>query len=241
MTPAASASIWAILPAAGRGQRMGAELPKQYLQLAGRSLLEHSLRAVLAHPQVQGAMVATAAEDPLWPGWGAIEGKPVLRCIGGAERADSVAAALGAVQAHLQGTGFWALVHDAARPCLRFEDLDQLIHRCLQAGEGGLLAAPVRDTLKRVDPAALAQGESARALGTQPREALWRALTPQLFPAALLGPALAACAGSAVTDEAGAMERAGHQPLLVEGSEDNLKVTTPADLALAEFLLSRRG
>ncbi|MCG6117553.1 MAG: 2-C-methyl-D-erythritol 4-phosphate cytidylyltransferase [Aquimonas sp.] len=218
---------------------MGGELPKQYLQLAGRSVLEHSLRAVLAHPQVQGAMVATAADDSLWPGWEAIEGKPVLHCVGGAERADSVAAALMALATHLQGAEFWALVHDAARPCLRLQDLDRLLCACLAAGEGGLLGAPVRDTLKRIEPAALTKGEPARALGTQPREALWRAFTPQLFPASLLAPALAACAGSVATDEAGAMERAGHQPLLVEGREDNLKITTPADLALAEFLLAR--
>lgn len=235
-----SPRIWAVLPAAGSGQRMGAAVPKQYLRLAGCSVLEHSLRAVLAHPEVAGAVVALSAGDSLWPGWTTLEGKPIQRVEGGAERADSVRAALRLLAAREDADALWALVHDAARPCLRSEDLDRLIARCLAAGEGGLLAAPVRDTLKRVDAARPASDQ--RALGTEPRAGLWRALTPQLFPLpALLDALEAANAQSlAVTDEAMAMERAGAQPLLVEGADDNLKITTPADLALAEFLLGRR-
>lgn len=235
-----SPRIWAVLPAAGSGQRMGSAVPKQYLTLAGRSVLEHSLRAVLAHPEVAGAVVALGAGDSRWPGWSALAGKPVLRVDGGAERADSVRAALSLLAAREDAAALWALVHDAARPCLRAEDLDRLIARCLAAGEGGLLAAPVRDTLKRVDPARAAS--DPRALGTEPRAGLWRALTPQLFPLQALLAALEAANAQllAVTDEAMAMERTGVQPLLIEGADDNLKITTPADLALAEFLLSRR-
>jgi len=233
--------IWAILPAAGSGRRMASEIPKQYLQLAGRSVLEHSLCAVLAHPDVEGAIVATAAGDVRWARWTMMEGKPVQRVDGGAERADSVRAGLLALRERAGDSAAWALVHDAARPCLRLEDLDRLIRRCLDAGEGGLLAAPVRDTLKRVDPAAAAG--SHRALATEARAGLWRALTPQLFPAQALLDALehARAEGVAITDEAMAMEHGGAQPLLVEGAEDNLKITTPADLALAEFLLARMG
>lgn len=233
-----STPIWAVLPAAGSGQRMRSAIPKQYLQLAGRSVLEHSLRAVLAHPQIVGAVVALSPDDALWPGWFALDGKPVLRVEGGAERADSVAAALRLLAAHEDSACVWALVHDAARPCLRLQDLDRLVQRCLQSGEGGLLAAPVRDTLKRVDAVRAAAEQCS--LGTEPRAGLWRALTPQLFPLRALLAALEAAhaAGDVVTDEAMAMERAGARPLLVEGADDNLKITTPADLALAEFVLA---
>ncbi|WP_395791417.1 2-C-methyl-D-erythritol 4-phosphate cytidylyltransferase [Aquimonas sp.] len=239
--PLRQAPIWAIVPAAGSGQRMGAAIPKQYLQIAGQTVLEHSLRALLQHPRVVGAVVALAPDDQLWPGFETLLNKPVLRCVGGSDRADSVRAALRHLQL-LMGTGpHWALVHDAARPCLRASDLDGLIERCLQAGEGGLLAAPVRDTLKRVDPSRPA--DQQRALATEARAGLWRALTPQLFPAEALVAALdaAIAAGIAVTDEAMAMERSGAQPMLVEGADDNLKITTPADLALAEFVLGTRA
>jgi 2-C-methyl-D-erythritol 4-phosphate cytidylyltransferase len=234
------APIWAIVPAAGSGQRMGAAIPKQYLQIAGQSVLEHSLHALLQHPCVVGAVVALAPDDTLWPGFETLLNKPVLRCAGGSERADSVRAALRHLQQRNGASPHWALVHDAARPCLRADDLDRLIVRCLQAGEGGLLAAPVRDTLKRVDPSRPA--DQQRALATEARAGLWRALTPQLFPAEALAAALdaAIAGGIAVTDEAMAMERSGAQPLLVEGADDNLKITTPADLALAEFLLRER-
>jgi 2-C-methyl-D-erythritol 4-phosphate cytidylyltransferase len=234
-----SPRIWAVLPAAGSGQRMRSAVPKQYLELAGCSVLEHSLRAVLQPAEVAGAVVALSADDAHWPGWSALAGKPILRVNGGAERADSVRAALIALAAREDADQLWALVHDAARPCLRAEDLQRLIQRCLDAGEGGLLAAPVRDTLKRVEAVDAA---GPRASGTEPRAGLWRAFTPQLFPLLALREALddALAAGVAITDEAMAMERRGVRPLLVEGAEDNLKITTPADLALAEYVLARR-
>lgn len=224
---------WAIVPAAGRGARFGAELPKQYLTLAGKPLIEHSLRAVLAHVDIDGVMVALAPDDPHWPGWRELDGRPVYTCLGGAERADSVLAALQALPATVSNDQ-WVLVHDAARPCLRPKDLARL----LQVGQadpvGALLAAPLRDTLKRAD-------HLGRSLSTEPREWLWRALTPQLFRRGGLTRALdsALKAGVRVTDEAMAMECLGLRPCLVEGSEDNLKVTTPADLVLAEFILSK--
>lgn len=224
---------WAIVPAAGRGSRFGGAVPKQYLALAGRPVIEHSLRAVLDHPDVDGVMVALAPDDTAWPGWREVGGKPVLTCVGGGERADSVLAALHALPASIDEDQ-WLLVHDAARPCLHRDDLARLIDQgCLDA-VGALLAAPVRDTLKRADA-------DARCLGTEPREALWRALTPQLFRRGSLTRALASAHrnGIRVTDEAMAMERLGLKPRLVEGRDDNLKITTPADLALAEFVLSK--
>jgi 2-C-methyl-D-erythritol 4-phosphate cytidylyltransferase len=223
---------WAVVPAAGRGQRFGAEQPKQYLTLAGRTVLEHSLRAVLDHDDVDGAVVVLAPDDSDWPGWRDIGGKSVITCVGGAERADSVLAGLHALPATVNEDQ-WVLVHDAARPCLRPRDLARLLAVGQADPVGALLAAPVRDTLKRAD-------QVGRSQATEPRQWLWRALTPQLFRRGGLTRALEAAirAGVKVTDEAMAMERLGLRPCLVEGSEDNIKITTPSDLALAEFLLS---
>ncbi|QQP96194.1 2-C-methyl-D-erythritol 4-phosphate cytidylyltransferase [Lysobacter enzymogenes] len=224
--------IWAVLPAAGRGQRFGGDIPKQYLRIAGKPLIEHALIALLAHPRVAGAMVALSADDALWPGWSELLGKPVLRCTGGGERADSVLAALRALPAQA-GDDALVLVHDAARPNLRGEDVGRLVAAAEAAPDGAILGAPLRDTLKRAG--------RGRIVGTEPRDGLWRAFTPQAFRRGALTAALAdaARAGVTVTDEASAMERTGVQPWLVEGREDNLKVTTPADLALAEYLIGK--
>lgn len=224
---------WAVVPAAGRGTRFGGETPKQYLNVAGRPLIEHSLRALLGHPAVDGVMVALAPDDPYWGGWREIGGKPVYTCVGGAERADSVLAALQALPATVSEDQ-WVLVHDAARPCLRGVDLTRLIALGQADPVGALLATPVRDTLKRADG-------NGRSAATESREHLWRALTPQMFRRGGLTRALHAAmrADVPVTDEASAMERLGLKPRLVEGSEDNIKVTTPADLAVAEYILTR--
>lgn len=224
---------WAIMPAAGRGSRFGSGTPKQYLQVAGLTLIEHSLRALLGHPGIDAVMVALAPDDPFWAGWREMEGKPIYTCLGGAERADSVLSALQALPATVSDEQ-WVLVHDAARPCLRSSDLSRLIAIGQADPIGAILAAPVRDTIKRAD-------DQLRSSMTESRDQLWRALTPQMFQRGGLTRALQAAmrVGAKVTDEAMAMERLGLKPRLVEGSEDNLKVTTPADLALAEFILKR--
>ncbi|GMV31350.1 MAG: 2-C-methyl-D-erythritol 4-phosphate cytidylyltransferase [Rhodanobacteraceae bacterium] len=225
--------FWCVVPAAGRGRRFGGDVPKQYLRLGEKPLLLHTLERLAAHPRIAGLMLVVAAGDASWAqGLVEVLGKPLLRATGGAERADSVLAGLRALPATVSA-GDAVLVHDAARPCVRAADITRLIDEAVPAG-GGLLAAPLRDTLKRA-------GVDRRVAATEAREARWRALTPQVFPRGALEAALAAAAagGVAITDEAMAMERAGHAPLLVEGSEDNIKVTTPADLALAEFLLAR--
>ncbi|HJR72188.1 MAG TPA: 2-C-methyl-D-erythritol 4-phosphate cytidylyltransferase [Luteimonas sp.] len=226
---------WAVVPAAGRGARFGGEVPKQYLEVAGEPLIAHTLHALCAHAGVSGAVVVLAEGDARWPGWAEMAGKPVLTCIGGGERADSVLAGLAALPDAVRADDF-VLVHDAARPNLHPDDLTQLLERGRGDPVGAILAAPVRDTLKRA-------GGDAGIDGTEPRERLWRAFTPQLFRRLQLSRALEAArdAGIAVTDEAMAMERLGHRPLLIEGREDNLKVTTAADLALFEFLISRRN
>lgn len=224
--------MWCVVPAAGRGTRMGADCPKQYLPLLGKPLIAHTLERLAAHPRIAGLMVVLGRDDTQWPGLFSLHGKPVHTAIGGAERSDSVLAGLDALPPEV-GERDFVLVHDAARPCVRAADIACLIE---QAGrlDGGLLGAPLRDTLKRA-------GDDHRSVATEPREQRWRAFTPQMFRRGELSAALRAASrdGRAVSDEAMAMELAGFRPLLVEGAEDNLKVTTAADLALAEFLLAR--
>ena len=141
-------AIWAVIPAAGRGARFGGAVPKQYLEAAGQPLIAHALDALAGHPRVAGVMVALAHDDPHWPGWTQRHGKPVLRCTGGGERADSVLAALQALPDEV-GADALVLVHDAARPNLQRGDLDRLIEAASIDADGAILAAPVRDTLKR--------------------------------------------------------------------------------------------
>ena len=223
-----------MVPAAGRGARFGGDVPKQYLEVGGEPLIAHALHALLAHPALDGVVVVLAAGDTRWPGWREFDGKPVLTCIGGDARADSVLAGLAALPESVRADDF-VLVHDAARPNLSLSDLDQLLERGRNDPVGAILAAPVRDTLKRA-------GDDGGIDGSQPRERLWRALTPQLFRRLQLTRALEAAQrdGVAVTDESMAMERQGARPLLVEGDDANFKITTPADLARFEFELARR-
>jgi 2-C-methyl-D-erythritol 4-phosphate cytidylyltransferase len=233
MTMAANdARLWCVVPAAGRSTRVGGDVPKQYLPLAGRPLLLHTLDRLAAHPRIAGIVVVLAAHDRHWPGLNELNGKPVRVAPGGGERADSVLAGLLELR-ESAATEEFVLVHDAARPCVSAEDISRLLELGVPAG-GALLAAPLRDTLKRA-------GTDQRVIETQSRDSRWRALTPQLFRYGELVAALqSSCdAGTIVTDEAMAMERAGHRPLLIEGAESNIKVTTRADFALAEFLLAR--
>ena len=227
--------VWAVVPAAGRGTRFGGPVPKQYLLAAGEPLLAHTLEALLSHPGVAGVMVAIAENDADWPGWNAFAGKPVLTCVGGDTRAASVLAALQALPDSVRADDF-VLVHDAARPNLGEHDLGALLERGRNDPVGAILATPVRDTLKRA-------GDDGGIDGTEPRERLWRALTPQLFRRLQLARALESArdAGIVVTDESMAMEHQGLRPLLVEGREDNLKITTAADLDHFAFLLARRA
>lgn len=229
---ATDTSFWCVVPAAGRGTRVGGDCPKQYLPLDGRPLILHTLERLAAHPRIAGLLVTLAADDTRWPGLQTLGGKPVRTAVGGAERCDSVLAGLDALEGTVDAQAF-VLVHDAARPCVRAADIDRLLGAATRH-DGGLLGAPLRDTLKRVDAAGCSES-------TEARESRWRAFTPQLFRRGQLAAALrdAAVQGINVSDEAMAMERAGFRPLLVEGAEDNLKVTTAADFALAEFLLAR--
>ncbi len=230
----AAARIWAAVPAAGRGARMGAGVPKQYLPLRGRPLIMHTLARLAACEAVAGVAVGIAPADREWPALAREAPRLVCTAAGGAERAHTVLSILGALSAHAQEDD-WVLVHDAVRPCLRAEDINRLIAETGGHADGGLLAIPLSDTLKRAD-------DHRRVAVTVDRRDLWRALTPQLFPLAVLRRALerALADGAEVTDEAMAVERLGGHPRLVEGHPDNIKVTRPEDLALAELFLRQQ-
>lgn len=220
--------LTAIVPAAGIGSRMGADCPKQYLQLAGQTILEHTLGALLSHPAIARVIVALAPHDRWFDALPVATDPRVLRVEGGAERAFSVLNALHVAE------GGWVLVHDAARPCLTHGDLDRLIATAIQCG-GAILGSRVRDTMKRSDT-------MGNILGTVDREQLWHALTPQMFPTHTLLRALeeGLALGATITDEASAMERAGFTVRMVEGRADNIKVTRPEDLSLAGLFLSQQ-
>lgn len=227
-----SASLIAVVPAAGVGSRMQADRPKQYLSIHGKTVLEHTLDKLLSHPMVTKVVVAVSESDPYFPHLPVATHPDVIRVAGGKERADSVLSALNYIQDHHRSE--WVMVHDAARPCVTPHDIDALIDVAMQHEVGGILATPVRDTMKRADSAQnIAQ--------TVDRQALWHALTPQLFRTEALTQALSQALAQQVviTDEASAMEWRGQRPALVQGRADNIKITQPEDLALAEFYLGR--
>ena len=221
--------LTAIVPAAGIGSRMGADCPKQYLALAGKTILEHTLGCLLSHPAIARVIVALAPHDGWFEQLAVAADPRILRVEGGVERAYSVLNALHVAE------GKWVLVHDAARPCLCHGDLDKLIATAM-ACDGAILGSRVRDTMKRTDGA-------GNIVATVEREQLWHALTPQMFPAGTLKRALeeGLALGALITDEASAMERAGFTVKMVEGRADNIKVTRPEDLSLAELFLQQQS
>ena len=226
---------WLVMPAAGAGRRFGAALPKQYAALAGRTVIEWALDPFLRDPRCLACAVAIAADDTHWSTVAARLGSAVRIAQGGAERGDSVRNALQMLARDAVAED-WVLVHDAARPCLDERDRDRLLRELENHPTGGLLAAPCTDTMKRAD-------ESQCVAVTVPRDAMWRALTPQMFRFGALRAALesARAEGRHPTDEAQALEWCGERPRLVAGDASNLKVTTADDLALAETVLGRRG
>ena len=226
---------WAAVPAAGVGRRMGRATPKQYLSLNGRPVIERTLETLLGYSDLAGVYVAISPEDGWWPQISVAHDPRVVRVDGGAERCDSVLNALRAMQP-VAAKDDWVLVHDAARPCLRPEDLDRLIQRLREHPVGGLLGVPVYDTMKRT-------GVDNGVAETVSRDGLWHAYTPQMFRLGALLQALeqARSKGVAVTDDASAIELAGMTPLMIEGHDDNIKITRPEDLGLAEFYLQQQG
>lgn len=217
--------IWFVIAAAGASSRFGGSVPKPYLRVAGRSLIEHSLRALSRLPGIAGGVVVTSPGDRRWLRLPTTIRKGVMITAGGPTRALSVLNGLNALVTAAPED--WVLVHDAARPCPPRDCLDALVAECRGDPVGGLLALPVTDTLKQAD-------DEARSARTLPREKLWRAQTPQMFRHGRLTRALTQALGEGfdATDEAAAIEGLGLRPRLVTGSPLNIKVTVPADLAL---------
>ena len=229
-------STYALIPAAGSGSRFAIGGPKQYRALAGRPMLWHAVRAVCV-PPVESVFVVLAPGDSMFAthDWSAFAGKLEPLYCGGETRRDSVyngiVAAMGAVEAD-----DWMLVHDAARPCLPRKDLESLMRETQNDAVGGILALPVADTVKTI---AKDEAGTQRVAGTENRTQLWLAQTPQMFRAGLLMQALQKAKGTP-TDEASAVEQMGLRPRLVAGSRENLKVTWPEDLAIAQSILELR-
>lgn len=231
--PPRSPRFWAVVPAAGVGRRMGTDMPKQYLEVLGKPVLQHTLERLLAMDDIAGIAVALGTEDGYWGDLPCAGHPRIHRAPGGRERADSVLSGLDCL-AELAAAEDWVLVHDAARPCLTEADLRHLVATLRDDPVGGILAVPVSDTLKRV--------EAGHSVETVDRSRIWRALTPQMFRFQVLRKSLraAAAAGQTVTDEASAVEFAGLRPRIVEGRPDNIKITRLEDLPLAAFYLERQ-
>ncbi|PSW04715.1 2-C-methyl-D-erythritol 4-phosphate cytidylyltransferase [Photobacterium lipolyticum] len=235
----------AVVPAAGVGSRMAADRPKQYLAIAGKTILEHTVDRLFSHPAIERIIIAISKGDPYFASLPLASDPRIQVVEGGTERADSVCAGLAAIS----DENSWVLVHDAARPCVRLADLERLVTAALQSEDGAILAAPVRDTMKRGCRlhANKQQSNYRHNSGLQgitetvDRDNLWHALTPQMFRVKQLRESLqqALKEGAVITDEASALEYCGYTPLLVKGRADNLKVTQPEDLALAGFYLEQ--
>lgn len=228
-------AVWAIVPAAGIGARMNSELPKQYLPLAGKSVIACTLARLAQVQAIRAIVVALHAADRLWQTHGMDVSDTLMLCAGGAERASSVLNGLEAL-AGLADTQDWVLVHDAVRPCVRVADIEALLQEIATHPVGGLLGIPLTSTLKLADV-------NDEVLRTIPREAMWQASTPQAFRYGALRDALeqAIARGDAVTDEAGAMELAGYKPRLLRCAVDNIKITYPEDLLLASSILQAQA
>lgn len=225
------AKFFGLIPAAGSGTRLGGGRPKQYLEIAGKPLLYYAIARLCAHPWIEQVLVVLAPGDPWFSkcDWSGFDSRLEPLYCGGETRAASVFNGLVAAHDAIGGSD-WVLVHDAARPCLGAEELERLVTELAEDETGGLLAVPVTDTLKRA-------GNDGRIAGTEPRENLWQAQTPQMFRYRLLLEALRAADPARVTDEASAVEALGLRPRVVPGSARNLKVTYAEDLALAELIL----
>lgn len=219
------AKNYVLIPAAGSGSRMGSEIPKQYLPLLGKPLLQHTINIFSNHPAITQVFVVLAPGDTHQ-----LADCQLLRC-GGETRAESV---LNGLQQIPLGQDDWVLVHDAARPCLSRMCLSRMLHTLGAETVGGLLAVPAADTLKLADT-------KQRVAQTLSRENVWQAQTPQMFRYGVLRQALEASGSHTATDEAQAVERLGFSPKLVMGERSNLKVTFPEDLEMAEMLLQARG
>ena len=226
-------NIWVVIPAAGVGKRMESDTPKQYLKLNNKTVIEHTLSVFDKHDSISEIVVSISEGDEYWATLDFDLSKPLHIAAGGKERCDSVLNGLKYLE-NKAAADDWILVHDAARPCLRHEDVSLLIDTLKENDVGGILAVPVRDTMKR-------SLDNNTIKETVDRKNLWHALTPQMFRFSMLKNALESALSNndVITDEASAIELAGYSPLLVEGHADNIKITRPEDLVLASFFLQK--
>ena len=227
-------SVWAVVPAAGIGRRYGASVPKQYDVVGNQAIISHTLDALFSYSEIKQIWVSVQSDDSLWGKQAYADDKRVVKVAGGESRFISVFNALKAMQAYVKPDD-WVLVHDAVRPCVNEELLIRLLTAIEGHAVGGILAIPMSDTVKSVK-------DSREVVMTLPRDAIWRAQTPQAFRYQVLFSALetASLNGYIVTDESSAVERMGLSPLVVRGSSMNIKITTPEDRMLFEWYQSRR-
>lgn len=233
MTDTSTGRNWLIIPAAGIGKRMASEIPKQYLELGRQPVIQLCIEKLARSIQFEAVVVALADNDTCFDTISFDAAIHIHKVAGGAERADSVMSGLNWLVGRADAMD-WVWVHDAARPCVRSDDLVKLAERIRQHDVGGILGMPVRDTMKQVE-----QGHISKTLD---RSQIWHAFTPQVFRFARLRKAMqqAQAAGLAITDEASAIEHSGAAPLIVAGHSDNIKITHPADLQLAEYYLEHQ-
>lgn len=225
-----------VVPAAGVGKRMLSSCPKQYLTIDDKTILNHTVERLLSHKKIEKVVLALSDDDGFFSETSLAQNPDVIRVSGGAERVDSVLSGLQIID-----DAQWVLVHDAARPCVTHEDIDKLIEQCIAKNQGGILAAPVVDTMKLAKIKDI--NEAIQIDETIDRSRLWHAFTPQMFNAKTLKQAIekATMKGVAITDEASAIEALGLPCMLVSGRRDNIKITRPEDLVLAEFYLKQQA
>lgn len=223
-------NTWIIVPAAGVGHRFGGDIPKQYQQLLGKSVIEHTLERLLQLQDVQ-IVVAVSSEDTLWQSLSVFQNPRIQTTLGGEERADSVRLTLESFQGKAHQDD-WVLVHDVARPCVQVQDIQNLIKKLAGHKVGGVLATPVSDTVKRVL-------HESSIDSTEDRSQLWAAQTPQMFRYGLLLESLQKAVQQQYqpTDESAAIEQLDYTPCVVEGSRDNIKITRLEDMAIAEAIM----
>ena len=229
-----SPKYWCVVPAAGVGKRMGAALPKQYLTLAGKTVIEHTVERLICLSKIINVVVVVVAEDQYWEQLEISNHGKVRTVAGGQERFQSVLNGLEWLR-QAAADDDWVLVHDAARPCVRPSDIEKLIEQLNDSSVGGLLASPIQNTVKQCDA-------QRQVLKTVDRGRYWHAYTPQMFRFGLIYRALVQADNkeNKVTDEASAVEALGFHPLLVEGARDNIKITHSEDLVLAEAFLKKQ-
>ena len=229
--------IWAIVPAAGIGSRVGSSIPKQYIRVNGLSIIEHTLKKLAGCKEISKVIVALSKTDEYFINLSTVHAYPIHIVEGGVERSDSVLSGLEYLKT-IAADDDWVLVHDAARPCVLLEDINSLISKLKKHKVGGILGLPVRDTMKRVSNSNM----QCKIQSTVERENLWHALTPQMFRIGTLYSALVECKKNnlVITDEASAIEQVGLKPEMVEGRACNIKITQADDLQLAAFYLGQQ-